>query len=69
MATWTESELAITQSLDRIEKSVDRIEQRIIMLETTQANQSGKVSIISVVVSAVVSAVMIVFGKLMFKGS
>ena len=66
MSSWDQSELAVTQSLKRIEESVNRIEGRLIAVEKDQSKQAGQTGILAVVISAIVSAGVAVISKLLW---
>jgi len=67
MSTWEQSELAITQSLQRIEASVARLEQSMTEMQASVAEQRGKASTMTVWISLLVSGIVTAAIKRLWK--
>lgn len=55
MSTWEQSELAITQTLDRIEKSIDKLSIKVDGVQEYVSEQKGKTSVTALWVSSLVA--------------
>jgi len=67
MSTWEASEMAISQSLARIEAAVERLDASVSALQQTVAEQRGKAHMMSVWISFVMSAIVATLVKKIWK--
>lgn len=66
MTTWDQSELAVTQSLARIESSIQHLTEQVEELKQWQSEQRGKASVTSLWISTVVAGVVTTVIKLIW---
>jgi hypothetical protein len=66
MTTWDQSELAVTQSLARIEAQLQHLTEQVESLKQWQSEQRGKSSVTALWVSTVVAGVISTLIKLVW---
>jgi hypothetical protein len=64
--TWEQNELAVTQTLARIEASLERLEVQVNELKEANAEQRGKASVTSLWISTVVAGAVTTAIKLIW---